>query len=130
MLHSHLHFRLFSLLCFLSIEIRGACYPGMPCYNVESETKSPQVTKLKLPNYMIPIWKQRLYDTGNNGSYAELVSTFDEGGPESVLVAYQGCKIINVLSNHKREVFIFFPCPAFGKTSRLQVSKILIKLFS
>ncbi len=88
------------------------CYPGMSCYahehtnHVEESTKTPAVeTKPpQFPNYMIPVWKDRMYDAGNNESYMEMISVLNEGGPRSVLIAYHGCKIVNILSHYKREV--------------------------
>ncbi len=102
-----------SLLLMTTLQLSNSdtCYPGMSCFNKHQASSNsedlasdlPAKTKSSGPNYMIPVWKERLYDAANNESYTELVSVLNEGGPHSVLIAYQGCKIVNVLSHHKRE---------------------------
>ena len=87
-----------------------ACYSGMSCFagqqggTFEGQPSPPAQQTQDLPNYKIPIWKEQLYDSGNNESFAEMISVLNEGGPRSVLIAYHGCKIVNVLSHYKREV--------------------------
>ena len=99
------------LLFMVQTHCSNVCYPGMPCYapqNTASSEALPKPNTLEpknnKPNYMIPVWKEKLYEAGNNESYQKLIDVLNEGGPHSVLVAYQGCRIINVLSHYKREV--------------------------
>ena len=59
----------------------------------------------RYPNYMIPVWKQRMFDRANNLTEAG-ISEFLEAasaGHKYKLVAYQGCRIIGILSNLERE---------------------------
>jgi hypothetical protein len=54
---------------------------------------------------MIPVWKQRMFDRANNLTEAG-ISEFLEAasaGHKYKLVAYQGCRIIGILSNLERE---------------------------
>jgi hypothetical protein len=45
-----------------------------------------------------------MYDAATNQSYSEMVGILNATGPESVLIAYHGFKLVNYLSNNKREV--------------------------
>ena len=59
------------------------------------------------PNYMIPVWKQRMFDRANNLTEAGIQEFLEAAGAGLAyrLVAYQGCRIIGLLSNLEREKY-------------------------
>lgn len=61
----------------------------------------------RYPNLMIPVWKQRMFDRANNLTESGIQEFLQaaSAGLAYRLVAYQGCRIIGVLSNLEREKY-------------------------
>ena len=90
-----------ALVCAQALVIRGLNNSAI------NNGSTPAVTPAdgRYPNYMIPVWKQRMFDRANNLTEAG-ISEFLEAasaGHKYKLVAYQGCRIIGILSNLERE---------------------------
>ncbi len=59
------------------------------------------------PNFMVPVWKQTMFDRANNLTEAGIKEFLEaaSAGLAYRLVAYQGCRIIGLLSNLEREKY-------------------------
>ena len=89
-----------ALVCAQALLIRGL-------NNSAINGSTPAVTPAdgRYPNYMIPVWKQRMFDRANNLTEAGISEFLESAsaGHKYKLVAYQGCRIIGILSNLERE---------------------------
>ena len=80
------------------------------CVNkIENDYRSQQETcgttsgnTATVRNDKIPVWHEQIYAAAENRSFAEFILVMNEGSAESRLVAYQCCRILQVLATFDR----------------------------